>query len=269
METVKKTGVLHSDVKVMKRVVTLLLIVSSATLGLTVVSAQADMYNLTGSRVDGVAPHNQVTINGAWFYNCNAASTGTGVIDSFVRIQQKGIEEGYNTDGRPVRYQENTSPEFTRSLLLSEVPVVDIGGTEYREFLLDINQKDRHPLLSLDALQIYQAEVGNLTCRVSSLGTPIYTLGSGSHGANWILLDYSLNNGSGSGDMFAYIPDSLFGSKQYVYLYSKFGCHEPANDGFEEWAVRKPENPVVPVPASIILGVLGLSAAGWKLRRFA
>ena len=46
---------------------------------------------------------------------------------------------------------------FTRELLLSDVPLVDIGGSLYREFLLDINEaaSDNKKLLSLDELQFY------------------------------------------------------------------------------------------------------------------
>ena len=65
------------------------------------------------------------------------------------------------------------------------------------------------------ALPIYAGPVGEL-------GTPIYTMGA----ENWIKLNYDLDNGSGSGDMFAYIPNWLFGDGKYVYLYSKFGVHE-------------------------------------------
>jgi len=56
------------------------------------------------------------------FYQADPQATGSGVIDSFVRISTNDlIEEGYNTSGRPVPYDENTSPTFTHDLLLSEV----------------------------------------------------------------------------------------------------------------------------------------------------
>ena len=183
------------------------------------------------------------TINGAWFYEAHAAATGSGSIMSFVRIDNNGnapeIEQGYNTDGRPLQYNEMSSATFTHSLLLSNVPVVTLNGTLYREFLLDINQRNNNPLLSLDAIQIYRASTKDLIGPVAGLGTPVYNLDAGKD--NWIKMDYSLNAGSGSGDMFAYIPNSLFGlgAGDYVYLYSMFGTEFPNNAGFEEWAVRK------------------------------
>ena len=43
---------------------------------------------------------------------------------------------------------------------------------------------------------------------------------------NWVALDYSLNTGSGSGDMFLYVLDSVFDpydGGDVVTLYSLFG----------------------------------------------
>ena len=168
-----------------------------------------------------------------------------------------------------------SSPTFTRSLPLSNVPVVDLNGTLYREFLLDINQNKNGPgrLLSLDTIEIYQGSAGNLTNHPTGLGTLVYNLDAGKD--NWIKMDYSLNAGSGSGDMFAYIPNSLFGAGNFVYLYSMFGATNnsefPNNASFEEWAVRKGGDtpPTVPLPGALILGVLGLTGAGLKLRKCA
>jgi len=246
---------------------------------LLVVAGQtrADMYNLTGSGT-GTAE-----IDGAWFYNSDPGSTGTGNIQPFLRIQKNGIEQGYNTDYRAAKKADNEYPEmidpWTQSLLLSIVPTVDLGGTLYREFLLDLNQNNSAEgrYLSLDMLEIYLGGEGNHTNHsTGGLGTMIYEMGlDGTTGAsNWILLDATLNSGSGGGDMFAYIPDYLFDSEEYgdyVYLYSMFGVHNVANATFEEWAVRKgiEPPPVVPVPGAVLLGILGLGISGLKLRRFA
>ena len=244
---------------------------------LFVVTSQmrADMFDLTGSGPG------KVEIDGAWFYNSDTASTGSGVIQPFLRIQKNGIEQGYNTDYRAPKKADNEYPEmidpWTQSLLLSAVPTVDIDGTLYREFLLDLNQNNSAEgrYLSLDALEIYQADAGNLTNHPTGLGTMVYEMGLDVLGAsNWILLDATLNSGSGSGDMFAYIPNTLFDIKHnFVYLYSMFGVNNTANATFEEWAVRKAQTPPeivpVPVPGAILLGMLGLSIAGIKLRRFA
>jgi hypothetical protein len=235
--------------------------------------SQAAMLDLTSAGSSG-------DINGATFLTEDIAPTGSGNIMSFVRLKETkeggtAIESGYNTDGRPTYYQENSSPTFTHSLLLTDVPLVDMDDTLFYEFGLDINQDGSNPLLSLDAVQIYLYTVGDYKGDVSGLGSPLYDLGD-----NWIALNYDLGAGSGQGDMYAYIPKSLFdlhaGDGNYVYLFSMFGNQGgdyANNDGYEEWFVREnvtpPPPPPVPAPAAVVLGMLGMSVAGWRLRRFA
>jgi hypothetical protein len=149
---------------------------------------------------------------------------------------------------------------------------VNKGGIDYREFRLDINQKnDRtNRLLSLDTIEIYLASAGNLT-GYPALGTKIFDLDSRGPD-HWILLDGNLVVGSGGGqDMLAYIPDSLFVGGTYVYLYSKSGASEssahPNNDGFEEWSAVTIESSIVPAPGALLLVFIGSSLAV-TFRRF-
>ncbi|MBI3823796.1 MAG: carboxypeptidase regulatory-like domain-containing protein [Planctomycetes bacterium] len=204
-----------------------------------------DRWTPSGTPTLDLSAHGAIgSVNDAIFRQFDAQPTGTGVINSFVRIQsnKSAVQQGYNSDHRKVEFDENTSPQFTRSLTLDGVPVVDIGGVKYREFLLDINQKASQPLLSLDELRIYLGNAGNLTGydatthQLAGLNA-VYDLDAGAD--NWILLDARLNQGSGKGDMLAYIPDSAFTGGSYVYLYSKFGVNDTPNAGFEEWAAGK------------------------------
>src|SRR5262245_24715591 len=55
---------------------------------------------------------------GAQFIQGVAGPAGTGVIQSFVRIEKDGVEQGYNTSSRPVQFDEKTDPNYTRSFLL-------------------------------------------------------------------------------------------------------------------------------------------------------
>jgi hypothetical protein len=192
--------------------------------------------------------------NGALFYQFDSIPTGSGVIDSFLRIQGMGVQHGYNTDGT-IEY--DTMASFTHSIQISDLPTIDIGGTLYREFMLDINQNGQN-ILSLDELRIALWDTGNLSGYSSIFASPIYDLDAG--GDNWIKMDYGLNAGSGHGDIIALIPDSVFTGleSQYVYLYSKFGVNSVADDGFEEWAYGL-QGPLIPEPTTIaLLGFGGL-----------
>ncbi len=198
--------------------------------------------------VDLTKPGALGEINGALFQQTNTQPTGTGVIQSFVRLQAQGakqtVEQGYNTGARPLQFDENKSPQFTRNLQLGELPTVNAGGVTYRVFLLDVNQKASQPLLSLDELRLYVGPNANLTGYdpvAHTLGglSAVYDMDAG--GDNYVLLDARITHGSGSGDMLLYVPDQAFTAagataSSYVYLYSKFGVNNAGNSGFEEWA---------------------------------
>ena len=211
------------------------------------------------------------SINDALFWRFDPnGSTGTGVIDSFVRIQGAGIEKGYNTDGPIDPNMDTKTGLFTHSLQLLQVPKVTIGEVEYREFLLDINEilSKTKSLISLDVLKIHIESSPNMTGYDSSpfpFSAPVYDMGTG----NWVKLDAALATGSGDGDMLAFIPESAFTGtdpNMYVYLYSEFGTNEPADGGFEEWAVA--ESPLVPEPATLSMLIISGGLLLLKTTRF-
>jgi hypothetical protein len=253
--------------------------------GLSTTAARADNLNLAAIGDFGV-------INGGLFLSVGANPTGSGFINSFVRINPGGsatMEQGYNTSGRPVQFDENTSPTFTHGVTFSSIAIINVGNTPCYEFLLDINQTNANPLLTLTALQIYATTGPNtlgLTPGVGFAGAqstvPLYDLGN-----NTVQLDYSLNGGSGNGDMLFVIPVASLLHNNTTFpnfvLYSRFGPPPigafPANDGFEEWAHISGQgvpgvptvfdNPptAVPAPPALVLGGIGaLGLIGRRLR---
>ena len=208
-----------------------------------------------------------VSFAGALWTTVDQAPTGTGNIDSFVRISTNNpIEDGVNTSARPLLNDENSSPQFTRDLPRASVPIVNIGGVNYYEFLLDINQQSANPLLSLSGIKICTETSGGLNAVDTCPGTVEYDLGN-----NTVKLDYNLNSGSGSGDLFMYIPTATLGNQAFLYLWSQFGGGAnpfPNNDGFEEWAVRTPTTGTpAPEPATLLLLGAGLIAGARRLRK--
>jgi hypothetical protein len=216
------------------------------TLDERIVPSSTPTVDLTTAGAEGM-------VNGAIFQQGSVQPAGSGVIHAFVRIHGLGgatSEQGYNTDARPLQFDENKSPTFTRSIHLSDIPEVNIGGVSYRAFLLDINQKASEPLLSLDQVRIYEGNSGNLTGYDTKTGllagmSPLYDLNAGSS-QNWVELNGRLAQGLGKSDMTLYVPDSYFlqadtsgNPDPYVYLFSRFGDNIITNGGFEQWAVQK------------------------------
>ena len=177
---------------------------------------------------------------GVLFLQSDPQPTGSGVIDPFVRLARNGSEQGFNTDHTPLDGDlADVKPgTWTHSLRVGALTSVLHEGMMYKRFLLDINQTNANPHLSLDALALYTSPNPALDSNAALFAANlVYDMGAG----NRVLLDYDLNAGSGSGDLFLYVPEWLLAGleDQYLYLYSVFGASGgdyASNDGFEEWA---------------------------------
>jgi hypothetical protein len=205
--------------------------------------------DLTSAGASGV-------VNGALFRQSNGGPAGLGQTESIVRLQDpsiRGVEQGYNTDARPLQFDEARNRDATQSVKVGELPLVTIGGTQYREVVLDINETRHGSKVSLDELRVYVGTAGNLrgyndrTEKLAGL-TAVYDLDAG-RGDNWIKLD--AKRGSRSADMQFLIPAAALGSADgFVYLYSKFGEKAPANGGGEQWLHRVSAPAPTPTKAS-------------------
>jgi len=160
---------------------------------------------------------------------------GTGVIDPFLRLQRNHLESGLNSNG-PYQLDEFNP---THAIQVNAFGVTEYNGVQMIRFLLDINEVNSRPLVSLDQLKVFVAPVGtyNTLALLNDHATPIYDMGAG----NKIYLDYSLEPGSGWSDMYMYLPYELLRDHrtEYLYLYCQFGAtggDYECEDGFEEWA---------------------------------
>jgi len=225
------------------------------------------------------------------FHWNNQQPTGTGVIDTFLRIQNNGTEQGYNTDAQNVPFDDKSGP-WTHALLFSSLQAVDINGQPtspgagaFYRFLLDVNQNSSQ-IISMDRFEVWMGNgpsnnfdptpgVSGISSNpFTSGGQFVYSLDK-SGADSTINIDFSLNSGSGSGDMYVYIPTADFTNtvaNPYVYLYSSFGVPGQSNDGFEEWAATTGNQGVAfgaPEPSTLALAFSGLVASGFAgLRRY-
>ncbi|MFH1730470.1 MAG: PEP-CTERM sorting domain-containing protein [Planctomycetota bacterium] len=239
--------------------------------------------------------NNPVGYDGLVVYQETAFQTsGTGVIDPFLGLNSNdSVVWGYDNDeGSPESPHVDTSK--THSLTLDDVPVVALGGTPYREFLLDCNQESggiAKSLVQLTQLEIYTVD-NNPNINILEDALPA-TDDLRSVGALAYSLDDVADNGtvdidadppgSGKADMFLYVPDSYFTvfnaneSTTNVYLYCEFMSN---NDGFEEWAVlldgRRNPNPPdppgggggpIPEPSAAALFALGALGSVFSRKR--
>ncbi|MEA5511738.1 PEP-CTERM sorting domain-containing protein [Crocosphaera sp. UHCC 0190] len=238
-------------------------IAATSILSFSASEAGATTLNVTTAGSSG-------TLGDAYFQQVSdGVPAGTGAIDSFLRIQNNGTEKGYNTDYRPVQFDEKTDGNFTRSLLLGDVPTFEVGGVTYRQFILDLNEPNggSQPGITLSKLQIFLGNAGDLNNYPTFDGdvTKIFDLGSG----NSVSMT-DLNSGSGRYDYVVGIKDSLFtGPNEYVYLYSEF---TNAGGGFEEWLHREAEQPpvgTVPEPLTILGAGAAVAFGGGFKRKLA
>lgn len=271
------------------------LVAVASILALATSNAHAStLIDLTAPGANNLEANNVAALGGSFVVQQTSDPTsGGGVVESFVRLQSReASEQGYNTDARPLQFDEKNSPRVTHSLLLSDVPTVNLtvnGVTEpYRQFVLDINQNNKQPLLSLNQVQIFLRDAGNLNdatvqfpatsttppviAFVDPFSTEVFRLNNNVSSFFEIQLKDAKKSDPNQGDMFLYVRDAAFQSalsvnpdQQFVYLYSQFGTPPGANANngrFEQWGILKAPPVPIPEPSTVALAMTGLATLG-------
>lgn len=272
------------------------LVVATVVLALNHASAQAKIILDVSATPPPTVQVSGTANQGGTFYVTNAfvQPAGSGVIDTFLRMQQTGSEQGYNpSSGTPLDVKPPSGPgDHTRPLRLSEVPLVLIGGSLYREFGLDVNQVG-NGLISLNQVQIFQSAAplgpanSDFTLQEAGVsGDAVISFNTGSPTSVFAMNtrfnnggNFDANNevwidtgkGSGTGDMFFYVANSRFDNSapnSYITLFSQFGSPSGSNEsnsGFEEWFIREgvpiPPTPV-PEPSTIAMALTSFGLFG-------
>jgi hypothetical protein len=186
------------------------------------------------------------TVNGVVFQQ--ATPNANLLADEFLRLaaSNKQVTQGYNSNGSP-QYDENDNR--TRSIRMNDLTPITANGVTYRVIQLNTNERQGAALVSLDELRIYAAGNANLygyntnTERLDGR-TAVWDLGD-----NWLRLNANHGGGADKADMLVYIPQSMLTAggqtNPWVYVYCKFGVHNPNSGGNERWG---PAVGVVPPP---------------------
>ena len=199
------------------------------------------------------------SINDALFFATDQQPAGTGFIDSFLRVQGKNFEQGYNTDGA-FPFDDKNPHNFQHSVQLSSLAQFDVNGTQYFKFMLDSNQSGRSDhQFTLTQLQFYTSnDPAHTTTAFGPDGTlPLghlaYNMNIGGGTENSVI---TTATGSGKFDAVVFVPVRFFNpTDRFVYLYFA----GKGNGGFEEWTAA---SSAAPIPEfDTLFPILGLLAA--------
>lgn len=238
-------------------------------------------------------------VNGALIVPGGAGS-GSGVYRRLFNLNNNGsVLDGYNRE-------VPNKGEFESTVFSNPGPTIRISDLVafqgHYVFALDVNEPsggDVNRFISLDEIRLY---VGTNTDPnpvpttaaglLPALGTKIWDLQANpiAGSRNDVLVDYSINNGSGTDDILLWVPTDKFAgfaSDSFVYLYAKhgelgttasqrgvqFSGFQTDGGGFDEWATYTatttgtPPNTPLPLPEPSVTMLVALFLGTFLTRR--
>ncbi len=201
----------------------------------------------------------------------SGTSTGTGVFESFLRVQADPTSMGYNSGVKNSGLEFDTKGgKWTHEIELARVPYVGLTVTPTqrpgdpkvpvtvygRELLMDINEADKTPEIFLNEFQVWLTTDPNLTGYNASTHQfnnpdPVLVWDLNVPENNQVVLDYEVAAGSGKGDYRTVIPEVYFRnalqhadmdfSAAYLVVFVEF---TECESGFEEVGII-PKDPAI------------------------
>jgi uncharacterized repeat protein (TIGR01451 family) len=163
-------------------------------------------------------------------------SSGTGLFDPFLTIQNTGSQSGtnfYNGSSYGTGDAISFSDNRTSSISTSSIPIVEIGGSEYYEIRLDVNEVNggEKSFVDLNSFKIFGSSSATQSSAEANL---LYSLDTEEINRDIYLFDD--NTGSGKSDLVILVPKSYFSSNpEYLYFEASLSG---TDGGFEEFSVR-------------------------------
>lgn len=193
-----------------------------------------------------------------------STETTTKFLD--LKANHHGYERGMNT---ALLCQGHTT--VGAPLKLDDVPLVDVDGVDYRQFVLDIDSPDaKKAAACLDALKIYVACKASLKHARGSGRVGKLAFNLSGHGGQYPLInDDDSGTETSHHEFLIDIPQSDFqrvdesGRDRYIYLYSCLKTFDKSCRGRADWSVehwcQPPPCPPIPVPEPGSVGALCLA----------
>jgi hypothetical protein len=198
------------------------------------------------------AAGSSTTIGGAIFQDSANIGSGTGGYNTFLAVQDNNdagsAEAAFNSDDDSPIEPSNPEQDLSKShtVRLSDIPIKVIGGIEYYEFRVDLNESNSNPngQISLDQFIIKVAPTTTtiLTKDQFDAAITVYNMDAG--GDRTLLLS-EVSTGSGTDDYSVLVPVSNFAiyppTTTNMYLYVQMGAREGdygTDGGFEEWNLQ-------------------------------